>query len=177
MSEASYFLSVFLHDIAPVNILSSLFITAALYLDKVARFSEVAVVWGFLFVYLLAMTAFACYLSTIVSRVSAAQQQVALFTFMCAVIYIALLAAGVGDGLKFALCCIPMFAVHFIGDRMVVLEGNNRGLTWETVTEPFTLRVSAVAEEGVVYPEATLLWVGLYVLLSCFYWLYMAWFV
>ncbi len=50
MSEASYFVSVFLHDIAPVNILSAACITAALYLDKVARFSEVAVVWGFLFV-------------------------------------------------------------------------------------------------------------------------------
>ena len=169
LSEAAYFGSVFVHEIAPISVLSSGLITGALYVDKVARFSNVGVVWGFLFVYLIATTAYVCFLSTLIAKASTVQNTVALFTFLAAVIYIAFLSLNLDDGIKFALSVVPMFAMHFIGDRMVVLEGNNLGLTWETITEPFPLAGPGSA-------SCTLLWVGFYMLVSCLLWLYLAWY-
>ena len=119
----------------------------------------------------MATTSFVCFLSTLVRRTDTVQNMVALSTFLCAVLYIAFLSLpGSSDALKFALCVVPMFAAHFIGDRMVVLEGNNRGLTWETVTESFPLSADGGA-------ECTLLWVAFYMLLSCVFWVYQAWYV
>ena len=168
LSEAAYFGSIAIHQLTPVCVCTSILIPVALFLDKVARFSSILVLWAFFFLYLVAGTSFTCFLSALVPSSKAAQNINSLLVFIVAVVYVVILSLGIGDALKVPLCVIPSFAMHFIGDRMVVLEGANRGLTPATVWESFPLTPTI---------SCNLLCVALIMALSAVFWLWAAWYL